>query len=171
MTTLYLVSIEPMFSQGVGDYQYLCDSIEKVEHFRDLFRTWAGTIKQTFAVENCGGMDIDSAEERSSGFEFFERIYVVTSLNHTAQKISTTYSLRTSSCRSIHNTHYCDFWWLNEPKAIVNYTQNVENIQAEEMTDLPSLDRINDNVQCLENITIAQFMAENEIQSVSVNAV
>ncbi len=38
---LFLVSIEPIFSQPVGDYIYLCDSIDKVEYFRSIHRELA----------------------------------------------------------------------------------------------------------------------------------
>ncbi len=66
---LYLVSIEPMYSQSVGNYYYLCDSTDKVEFFRQVLREFG---RQCYAETDD---DVDE-ESEYTGYEFFESVYV-----------------------------------------------------------------------------------------------
>ena len=49
---LYFVSIEPIYSQSVGNYVYLCDSEEKVTNFRMLLRKVGMSSREDWAIEN-----------------------------------------------------------------------------------------------------------------------
>ncbi len=99
---LFLVSIEPMYSQGVGDYEYLCDSMEKVERFRLLMRDFAESIQHT------PGLMEDIEDEEYSGWEFFERVYLLDSTEPVMDGLI--------QGRLIYTAEYADFSWLQIPQ-------------------------------------------------------
>lgn len=154
---LYLVSVEPYFSQGVGDYTYLCDSTDKVEAFRKLLREFAEELR------DLAGIDLD---DHSTEWKFFERVYVVEEEHTSKKKRSGSHGEsagdsadagdeRLCKCSLYFSAKYEDFDWLRDsPQLPVCYD---ESCSDGELMELPQLDHVNDNVFGDKDLSLEAF--------------
>jgi hypothetical protein len=134
---IYLVSIESMYSQGIGDQVLLCDSIDKVEQFRDTLRDIAAKIKS------------DQFDDDTSvwGYEFFEEIFIC----------------NREGMFSIFKKNYAYFKWLRDAKIPIQYIIPTFAIPEPYRDSLPVLNHISDYANGKYNLTFEQFRELNHL--------
>eukprot|EP01031_Cornospumella_fuschlensis_P028485 gene28485-34389_t len=153
----FIVSIEPMYSQSVGNYEYLCDSVEKVNFFRGLLRKVAGaSIPRDYQEEE------DEEEDEYydyEGWDFFERVYVVDDGSNVEalQDVpdEDQHGGTVCSARMVWKADYKGFHWLKYEMEEIDYTSNRGYVAFD---ILPKLDHVNDNVEVVRNIPLEQFV-------------
>ncbi len=131
---LYVVSIEPMYSQSVGNYEYLCDSKEKVNNFRARLRVCAENSQQQGRAHD------------EESWRFYESVYV---LEDDADPSKPCFA------RLVWKEEYEGFYWLDYEMLEINYDANLGIV---EMEDLPKIDHVNDFVEVEHNIPFDKFV-------------
>ena len=140
---IYCVSIEPMYSQGVGNYVYICDSPEKVDKFRNVLKAYGAKIKVEEYVP-------EEDEEEETGWEFFERVYIIPDLSEPM-----------GVC--VFTRDYQNFEWIDEDLEEIDY--EAADGEEEEVEDemLPLMDCVNNNVEGELNISLEDFIKKLDI--------
>lgn len=122
LTKMYLVSIEPVYSQGVGDYVMITNDIKNVEKLRmELFKykDYLGTI----------GEDLED-------WEFHEHVYKITNIKKNKKDcVYSGYMLFGRYNRGSYTYENCDYTTVNDNIEIVyecntlkeNFVQNNVN--------------------------------------------
>lgn len=67
---MYLITIEPMYSQGVGDYLMVTNKIKNVEKLRKQLHKYSKNIYSMY----------NNNKEDTIGWEFYEYIYKITEI-------------------------------------------------------------------------------------------
>lgn len=71
---MYLVKIEPVYSQGVGHFELITDNVKYVEHFLNELDRYKNYLKQL--------------EENMEEWEFYEYVYKLVDFNSNTNKCS-----------------------------------------------------------------------------------
>jgi hypothetical protein len=144
--SVYCVSIEPMYSQGVGNYLYLCATIEEAENFRDILRAWAINIFET-------EVETDDPLEEETGWEFFENVYTIEKKFVTKAK-----ELEEIPAICILDEQYKNFWWLTIPKEPIVLDQKKSKRSKAILDQIPKMGHVLDNVQGIEDVPLEEFV-------------
>lgn len=175
----FLVSIEPIYSQSVGNYVYLCDNEDDVTKFRSLLRRVGISSREESIVDrrmersrsqtpggNGAGDDGDADEEsgdeddsedddgeNSSGWSFCESVWLIEEDDLRADAA-------TGRCRAtkLLSEEYAGFWWLRYEMLPLNYSGAAFSIACGP-EEIPLLDCVHDNVECAWNIPFDDFAA------------
>lgn len=167
--TFYYVSIEPIYSQSVGNYVYLCDSEEKVNAFRNLLRivgiqcrsdskpSSSNHPKESVVLsdEECEedeSEEDESEDDDSSGWWFCERVYAIEENDLRKSQDS-----GICTAKIILSENYIGFRWLKYEMISLS-SNNVVREVCLEKDDIPLLNCVNDFVEAELNISLEDFL-------------
>lgn len=156
----YIVSIEAMYSQSVGNYEFLCDNMESVSYFRQVLRAMA------YEARDSEGHDENDEE---TGYEFFESVYILDdgALNEELLgQLQNNYDENYKddlevTARCVFSKRYEDFHWLEYKMMTINYEQTKS---WNKFDCLPLLNHVHDYVEVVHNIPVETFITSFVLQ-------
>ena len=178
---LYFVSIEPIYSQSVGNYVYLCDSEENFTNFRMLLRRVGMSSREDWETENstrsrrsmsdqndttgkemedADGKEEDDEEDddedcndegSDSGWSFCESVWLIEEEDMRTGKQTGRYR-----AKKLLREEYLGFRWLKYKMVPLNGLGLMYEASWDE-EDIPQLDCVHDNVECARNIPFDTF--------------